>query len=36
MLKDEKQDLSWMGPAALSSSVFVIEGVPLLYLQKQL
>jgi GNAT superfamily N-acetyltransferase len=45
MLKDEKQDISWMGslsgsmsegPATLSSSVFVIEGVPLLYLQKQL
>jgi GNAT superfamily N-acetyltransferase len=39
MLQDDKQDISWMGaagPATLSSSVFVIEGVPLLYLQKQL
>ena len=44
MLPDGKQDISWMGngggvegPAtSLSSSVFVIEGVPLLYLQKQL
>lgn len=42
MLSDDKQNISWMGgsasegPATLSSSVFVIEGVPLLYLQKQL
>lgn len=35
---DDKQqpDLAWMGPATLSSSVYVIDGVPLLYLQKQL
>jgi GNAT superfamily N-acetyltransferase len=45
MLPDCQQDIAWMGgvgdgvegPAtSLSSSVFVIEGVPLLYLQKQL
>lgn len=36
MLRDDKQDLSWMGPVNLSSSVFVIDGVPLLYLVKTL
>jgi GNAT superfamily N-acetyltransferase len=35
-LADDRLDFSWMGPEALSSSVFLIEGVPLLYLRKLL
>jgi len=30
------EEFSWMGPEALSSSVVMIEGVPLLYLRKLL
>lgn len=29
-------EFSWMGPATFTSSVFIVEGVPLLYLQKKL
>jgi ribosomal protein S18 acetylase RimI-like enzyme len=33
---DEKAEYSWMGSAILSTSVYLVDGVPLLYLRKEL